>query len=241
MIDRKPAGPAEAYAQGDSGPSSLQGDHGLSALIVDWGGVLTGNLDHSMADALQGSGVDLDAFSSVLVEWLGPEAAEEARINPLHALERGEIGIPHFEERLADELGRRQHESVDHVGLLDRMFAAIEHAPDMNALVLRARQSGLATALLSNSWGNEYPRDGWDAMFDVVVISGEVGMRKPEERIYRFASDQLGVPSSSCVFVDDLRPNVEAAAAVGMVGIHHREYAATAAEIDILFGRTLST
>jgi epoxide hydrolase-like predicted phosphatase len=218
-----------------SGPSAPP-----SALIVDWGGVLTGNLDHSMADALRDSGVDLDAFAGVLADWLGPDAAHEAMINPLHALERGEIGIPHFEERLADELSRRQHEAIDHHGLLQRMFDAIEHAPDMNALVLRAKQSGLATALLSNSWGNEYPRDGWDAMFDVVVISGEVGMRKPEHRIYHHAADQLGVAAADCVFVDDLWPNVQAAAAVGMVGVHHRDYASTAAELDVLFDRALS-
>jgi epoxide hydrolase-like predicted phosphatase len=211
-----------------------------SALIVDWGGVLTGDLDGSMAQALRSSGVDLDAFGRVLRDWLGPDAEREAHVNPLHALERGEIGIPHFEERLADELQRRQGAAIQHEGLLQRMFDAIEHAPDMNALVLRARHAGLRTALLSNSWGNEYPRDGWDSMFEVVVISGEVGMRKPEARIYRHTAALLGVDPAACVFVDDLRPNVDAAAAVGMVGVHHQEYAATAHELDVLFGIPLS-
>jgi epoxide hydrolase-like predicted phosphatase len=211
-----------------------------TALIVDWGGVLTGDLDGSMAQALSTSGVDLDAFGAVLRDWLGPEAEREAHANPLHALERGEIGIPHFEERLAAELERRQGGPIQHDGLLQRMFDAIEHAPDMNALVLRARHAGLRTALLSNSWGNEYPRDGWDSMFEVVVISGEVGMRKPEPRIYRHTAELLGVEPATCVFVDDLRPNVNAAVAVGMVGVHHRSYRETASELDVLFGMTLS-
>jgi HAD superfamily hydrolase (TIGR01509 family) len=110
----------------------------------------------------------------------------------------------------------------------------------MNALVLRARHAGLRTALLSNSWGNEYPRDGWDSMFEVVVISGEVGMRKPEPRIYWHTAELLGVEPATCVFVDDLRPNVNAAVAVGMVGVHHRSYRQTACELDVLFGMTLS-
>jgi epoxide hydrolase-like predicted phosphatase len=211
-----------------------------TALIVDWGGVLTGDLDGSMAQALSTSGVDLDAFGAVLRDWLGPEAEREAHANPLHALERGEIGIPHFEERLAAELERRQGGPIQHDGLLQRMFDAIEHAPDMNALVLRARHAGLRTALLSNSWGNEYPRDGWDSMFEVVVISGEVGMRKPEPRIYWHTAELLGVEPATCVFVDDLRPNVNAAVAVGMVGVHHRSYRETACELDVLFGMTLS-
>jgi HAD superfamily hydrolase (TIGR01509 family) len=193
-----------------------------------------------MAQALQASGVDLEAFASVLRDWLGPAAEAEARHNPLHALERGEIGIPHFEERLAAELDRRQAAPVDHVGLLQRMFDAIEHAPDMNALVLRARRLGLRTVLLSNSWGNEYPRDGWDDMFDAVVISGEVGMRKPEERIYRFAAAQVDATAERCVFVDDLRPNVDAAVRLGMVGVHHQAYASTAAELDAIFALPLS-
>ncbi|HSR25543.1 MAG TPA: HAD-IA family hydrolase, partial [Candidatus Eisenbacteria bacterium] len=169
-------------------------------------------------------------------DWLGPAAEAEARHNPLHALERGEIGIPHFEERLADELAVRQAEPVDHVGLLQRMFDAIEHAPDMNALVLRARRQGLRTVLLSNSWGNEYPREGWDEMFHAIVISGEVGMRKPEPAIFHHTLDLLGVEPAEAVFVDDLVHNVRAAVDLGLVGVHHRSYDETVTELEALFG-----
>ena len=120
------------------------------------------------------------------------------------------------------------------------MFASFEHAHDMSGLVRRAREAGVRTALLSNSWGNDYPRDGWDDMFDVVVISGEVGLRKPEPAIFALTLDRLGLPAQACVFVDDLPHNVEAAVALGMVGIRHESYDATAAEIDVLFGLTLS-
>jgi HAD superfamily hydrolase (TIGR01509 family) len=119
------------------------------------------------------------------------------------------------------------------------MFATFEHAPDMSALVRRARQSGLRTALLSNSWGNDYPRDGWDEMFDVVVISGEVGMRKPEPEIFRHTLDLVGLGAAECVFVDDLAPNVAAAVEVGMVGVLHTSYAESLAELEVLFDRSL--
>ena len=126
-------------------------------------------------------------------------------------------------------------------GLLTRMFNRFEHATDMVGLVRRARAAGIRTALLSNSWGNDYPRDGWDEMFDVVVISGEVGMRKPEPRIFRHTLDRLGLEAEQCVFVDDLRPNIRAAADLGLVGVLHASYVDTAGQLEILFGRTLAS
>ena len=110
----------------------------------------------------------------------------------------------------------------------------------MNALVRRAHDRGIRTALLSNSWGNNYPRDGWDDMFDVVVISGEVGMRKPEIRIYEHTLELLGLPAGECAFVDDLPHNVSAAVSIGMVGVRHVSYENTLAELQILFDVDLS-
>jgi HAD superfamily hydrolase (TIGR01509 family) len=109
----------------------------------------------------------------------------------------------------------------------------------MSALVRRARHSGLRTGLLSNSWGNDYPRDGWDEMFDVVVISGEVGMRKPEPGIFRHTLALIGLEPAECVFVDDLPHNIAAAVEVGMVGVLHTSYAESLAELEVLFDRSL--
>ena len=131
------------------------------------------------------------------------------RDNPVAALERGEIEVPHFEEQLAARLTAATGHPIEPVGLLQRMFDQFEHAPAMSALVLRAKRAGLRTGLLSNSWGNEYPREGWDEMFDAVVISGEVGMRKPEPEIFAHVLELLGVRAEETVFVDDLQPNVE--------------------------------
>lgn len=207
----------------------------LSALIVDWGGVLTSDLGVALAAWAEADGINYAKYQDVMRSLLGPAAGEEARLNPVHALERGEIEVPDFERRLAAELTTRSGATVTPDGLIARMFDRFEHAPDMAGLVRRAHEAGLRTALLSNSWGNEYPRDGWAEMFDVVVISGEVGMRKPDADIFEHTLALLGRTAPECVFVDDLERNVRAAVALGFVGIRHVSYASTAAELSALF------
>jgi putative hydrolase of the HAD superfamily len=211
----------------------------LKALVVDWGGVLTSGLGESIQAWAENDGIDLQHFEQAMRDWRGGAAAEQARVNPIYALERGEIEIPHFEEQLAARLRTLDGRPVRAQGLLTRMFDYFEHAPAMNNVVRRARKAGLRTALLSNSWGNDYPRDGWDEMFDVVVISGEVGMRKPEPRIYRYTAGQLGCAVDECVFVDDLPSNVRAAVELGMVAVRHRSYEETVTELEALFGIAL--
>ena len=126
-------------------------------------------------------------------------------------------------------------------GLLARMFAASALEAAMVDLIRSLRRSGLRTALLSNSWGSndDYPRHLFPELFDVVVISGEVGMRKPEQRIFRHTASLLGLEPQECVFIDDVEANVIAAEAVGLVGLHHREYGPTAQRLAGLSGRTL--
>ena len=211
----------------------------LRALVVDWGGVLTEPLDDAIRAWAQVDGVDYDHYVAVMRDWLGPHQGELARDNPVAALERGEIEVPRFEEQLAARLSAAIGRSVPAAGLLQRMFDHFVDAPAMAGVVLRARRAGLRTGLLSNSWGNEYPREGWDEMFDAVVISGEVGMRKPEPKIFAHMADLLGVPAEQTVFVDDLPHNVEAARAVGLVAVRHTDYASTVAELEALFGLPL--
>jgi len=209
---------------------------GYAGLIVDWGGVLTSDINGSVRRWADRHSVDLGAYADIMRTWLGPEGQLEAMVNPIHALERGEMEVPHFEEVLAMELGRRTGLEVDSAGLLERMFEEFEHAHDMNALVRRARDTGIRTALLSNSWGDFYPRDLWDGMFDVVVISGEVGMRKPEPEIFHLTLDRMDLGPTDCVFVDDLPHNIAAAADIGLAGVRHVDYDSTLVELQALFG-----
>ena len=210
--------------------------NGLRALVVDWGGVLTEPLDTALQAWATVDGLDLDSYVAVMRKWLGPHQGELAQDNPVAALERGEIEVPDFEAQLARRLTEHSGREVAADGLLQRMFDQFVHAPAMAGLVLRARRAGLLTGLLSNSWGNEYPREGWDEMFDAIVISGEVGMRKPEPAIFEHVLRLLGVEAGQTVFVDDLEHNVRAAEAIGLVAVHHTSYDATAGALEDLFG-----
>lgn len=209
---------------------------GLRALVVDYGGVLTTPLADTMGSWLAQDGIDPASFRTTMRLFLGDDAVD----NPVHALERGELEVPHFEVQLAGHLVSTTGEPVVAEGLLARMFAGFREAEGMTDVVRRVRAAGLQTALLSNSWGAQYPREGWDELFDAVVISGEVGLRKPEPAIYLLCARQLGLEPAQCIFVDDLSPNVRGAVAVGMVGVLHTSVEATVTELDALLGLGLA-
>jgi len=209
------------------------------ALVVDWGGVLTQPLAASTAAWAEADGVDPAHFGEALRGWHAlarAEGGEGLDAGPVASLERGEIEVADFESLLAQELGRLGS-PVSAQGLLGRLLAGLEEPePRMFDLVRAAKGAGVRTALLSNSWGNTYPRQGWDQLFDAVVISGEVGMRKPEERIYRHTASLLDLPTSACVMVDDLEWNVEAARSAGMRAVLHSSPTETIAALEPLLG-----
>jgi putative hydrolase of the HAD superfamily len=120
------------------------------------------------------------------------------------------------------------------------MFAASTPCEPMYAAIASLHAAGLPTCLLSNSWGSDgYPREVFGGMYHAVVISGEVGMRKPEERIFRHAASLIGLEPGECVFIDDMEANVRAAEAMGMHGVLHTEPEATVQALGKLFGMSL--
>ena len=126
-------------------------------------------------------------------------------------------------------------------GLITRMFADLRPEPSMIEAVRRARAGGLKTGLITNSWGmGIYDRSPTD-LFDVAVISGEVGLHKPQPEIYLVACERLAVEPAEAVFVDDLRENRAGAEAVGMTALLHRDPAETVAKLEQLLGVGLST
>jgi len=203
-----------------------------SALIVDYGGVLTTPLDEAMRAWCDGDGIDHDHFRAVMATWLR-EAGTGT--NPAYRLERGELTAAEFERLLASELKSADGRPLTADGMLTRMFVGFRAVPAMADAVRRVRAAGYRTALLSNSWGLDYDRTDWTDLFDVTVISGEVGLRKPEPEIYHLTASRLGVEPGKCVFVDDLGPNVKAAAQLGMIGIRHVDAAQTIAELETHF------
>ena len=203
-------------------------------MITDWGGVFTSPIIDSVQAWLTADLIDPAGYRTVMRAWV-TEAYRGGADNPVHLLERGEGDPADFERALAAQLVRTDGTQVLAAGLLSRMFAATLPVPQMYELMRAVRKAGLRTCLLSNSWGRAgYPRETFPELFDAWVISAEVGMRKPEERIFRHAAGLLGLPPEQCVFIDDIEANVEAAGALGMAGIHHREPRSTAATLGNL-------
>ncbi|HUY44586.1 MAG TPA: HAD family phosphatase [Streptosporangiaceae bacterium] len=211
----------------------------LRAVITDWGGVMTNPLPETVRAWIDADAIDYQSYTAVMRAWVAGayEAGADGEVNPIHALERGECTIEDFEQRLATLIVRRDGGPVTAAGLLARMFAATAICDPMHDVLRACRDAGLRTALLSNSWGvADYPRHLFPGLFDAVVISAEVGMRKPEERIFRHAADLLGVVPAECVFIDDIEANVLAAEAIGMTGMLHTGPAGTAARLGELLG-----
>ena len=205
-------------------------------MIIDWGGVVTAPLLNTIDAWIRAEQIDRDSYTAVMRSWVSAAYGDGAD-NPVHALERGECTNEEFEAALAAQLIHVDGRPVVPDGLLARMFAAgtVENA--MLDLLRALRQAGLRTALLSNSWGNDdYPRHLFPELFDVVVISAEVGMRKPEERIFRHTAALLGLDLAECVFIDDVAANIAAAEAIGLIGVHHREPGPTALRLTELLG-----
>jgi len=187
------------------------------ALLLDYGGVLTEPVDRSFARFERRLGLPPGRSFEVLVA-----ASRTTGGGPIGALERGEMALSEFEVLLRDLLVEAGHQVPEGVDLLEGLFEAMRPAGGLWQLAAQVRTHGVRTGLLSNSWGFDvYPFDQLEVHFDDLVLSGEVGLRKPDPAIYRLAAQRLGVAPDDCVFVDDLERNVEVASELGMVGVHH--------------------
>jgi putative hydrolase of the HAD superfamily len=71
-----------------------------------------------------------------------------------------------------------------------------------------------------------------NTVFDVIVFSAEVGLAKPDRRIYQLALDRLRVQSAEAIFIDDVQENVEAAQAIGMAAIRFENTEQTMTKIE---------
>ncbi|HEY2577982.1 MAG TPA: HAD family phosphatase [Streptosporangiaceae bacterium] len=214
---------------------------GLRGVITDWGGVLTNSIADTVEAWLEADLIDKRSYTAVMRPWISQAYEGDPQDNPVHRLERGQGDPAEFERELAARLIRTDGAPVPAAGLLGRMFAGSEPIPAMYDLMRTLRGAGIRTCLLSNSWGNnDYPRGVFPELFDAWIISAEVGMRKPEEEIFLHAAAQLGLPPQQCVFIDDVKANVDAATALGMAGLHHRDPLATTARLAGLLNLPLT-
>jgi epoxide hydrolase-like predicted phosphatase len=204
------------------------GSNGRTGLLIDWGGVLTSNLFTSFHEYCLRADIDPHELGTRFRK--DPEFREL-----LIALEKGSLQEPEFEQRFAAILG------VESEGLIDGLFAGVQPDTAMLDAVRTAREAGIRTALVSNSWGvHRYPHDLFSAIFDGIVISGEEGTRKPAKRMYELGAERAGVAPELCVFVDDLPFNLTPAEELGMATVHHTSAEDTIPQLEELLGVPLS-
>ena len=208
----------------------------VRAVISDFGGVLTSPLFESFAAWQRQSGLSFEALGSAMVQ-----AAERSGIHPLYELEKGTISEAEFLRMLEAELG----EGASLSGMRDVYFEHLHPNRPMIEFMRRVRGRGYRTALLTNNvrewepqWRAKLPEI--DEIFEIVVDSAFVGMRKPDPAIYELTLERMGdeLEPADCVFVDDVDVNCQAAEALGMRAVHFIDADQAIADVEaILDGR----
>jgi epoxide hydrolase-like predicted phosphatase len=201
----------------------------FTAVLFDFGGVLTTPVWDSFAAFCRSEGLDPDTIKNLF--RTDPEALKELR-----GLETGELDERDFEATFGKRLGLKNPD-----GLIDSMFVGMRPLEPMVDAVRQIRASELLTGLVSNSWSTEhYDRKLLADLFDVAVISAEVGLHKPEPEIYLLAAERLEVDPAECVFVDDLKENCDGAEAVGMTAVRFRNAPEAISRLTELTGLALT-
>ena len=202
-------------------------DH--TGLLVDFGGVLT----TSVLQAFEDFGVSVGAVRGLLLELLSNDAACRKL---LVEHESGRIDADAFDRGFAERL-HAHGVAVDPERLSVRMQAGLRRDDDTVRLIEELRTARVPIALVSNAFGRDcYAGFDLNALADVVVISSEVGIRKPSRRIYAIACERLGVTPEQAIMIDDLQQNLDGAARLGIAGVLHTEAADTRKQLDERFG-----
>lgn len=204
-------------------------------LLVDYGGVLTTSIHESFAAFCIRESLDPAAFRDALGRAFADATSPAARV------ETGVLAPRDFDIELARFLTDGLGAPVSAEGLVERLFLGVRREPVMVEAIRRLRAAGACTVLVSNSWGGAaYEDEVLDLLFDHRVVSGTVGLRKPDAAIYEHALTLAGLDADASVFIDDLPLNCEGARAVGIEAIHHTDPATTIAELETRFGIGLS-
>ncbi|MDO8308656.1 MAG: HAD family phosphatase [Actinomycetota bacterium] len=180
------------------------------ALILDWGGVLTTPMNASFERWMELEGIDRESFRRHM------RSLHNEPGSALHLVERGHLTASEFEAEVASGLRTASGSPVRPDGLLARMMAHLEHNEPVRLIVDSARAAGWRTAVLSNSWGNDYDLQDLESIVEIVLLSQQINERKPDPAAFLLAARAVDTDPQHCVFVDDLRRNVAGAQAVGM-------------------------
>ncbi|MFJ1662401.1 HAD-IA family hydrolase [Streptomyces anthocyanicus] len=198
-------------------------------MIFDFGGVLTTPMDDTALCFAREIGLPDDAYRRAV-------AVDPAGRHLYAQLERGDISQEEWNAGIAALLG------IDGTNLMGRALATLRPEKTVVTAAAQIRASGIRTAILSNSMGlaPHDPYAPWDleAAHDVVVVSEQYRMRKPDPEIYELTLELLELPGSACIFVDDNPGNLAPAQKLGMTTVHATNPALTVAQLHQLIPLT---
>ena len=191
----------------------------IEAILFDFGGVFTASPFAAVRLAAEQLGVEGEV---ALALCFGPY--DDDTDHAWHRLERGELPLDEARAELI-ALAKAAGHDMDPFELLRSMGPEDHQREEVIERTLRLRADGYRTAVVTNNI-REFG-DGWrkmvpvDELFDVIIDSSAVGMRKPDPRIYHLTLESLGgVTPDAAVLVDDALGNITAARAVGLHGVH---------------------
>jgi epoxide hydrolase-like predicted phosphatase len=193
-----------------------------SIVISDFGGVLTTPLIGSFGRVQDETGIEPAALGKAMQTIADADGA-----HPLYELETGRITEVDFLAKLADALEPEIGHRPEMHRFSEIYFSALNPNEPMIDLMREIKASGRRMALLTNNvreweplWRSMLPVD---EIFELVVDSAFVGMRKPDHEIYELTIERLGdgVETSQCLFIDDLEVNIVAARELGMAAVHY--------------------
>jgi putative hydrolase of the HAD superfamily len=207
----------------------------IEAVIFDFGGVFIPS-PYPFFDAI---GVEMGAAPGQINEIVFGSQAEDGD-HPYHRLERGEIPLLQARDEILHRGRASYNLEVDILQLFGRMSSSVHQ--QLVERVKDLKREGYPTAMITNNI-REYA-DAWrslipvEELFDLVVDSSRVGMRKPNPAIFRLTLERLGgLAPERTVFLDDCEGNVKAADSLGMQTVHVRgDISQAIAELDALLG-----
>lgn len=206
-------------------------------MISDFGGVLTTPLLRSFAAFQEETGISFESLGRAM-----QSAAEENGAYPLFELEKGNMTEAAFLDLLRDRLEPELGHRPEIHRFRDIYFEALDPNEPMVELMRDLKRRGHRMALLTNNvreweplWRSMLPVD---EIFELIVDSAFVGMRKPEPQIYELTLERLGdVRAAECVFVDDTDVNCAAATELGMTAVHFESNEQAITEIESAVAR----
>lgn len=205
----------------------------ITTVLFDFGGVLTESPFRHMASIAAAHGIDMRTFAEIAVG----RGAYEDGTHPWHRAERGEITVEQLNAAAAEMAKARGVASFPSLPDAATIMRPEFVRSPMVALVRSCRTRGVNTGIVTNNiaewtaWRTMLPLAD---LFDHVVDSWEVGMRKPEARIYELAAHRLGVAPQECLFLHDMPENIDGARSVGMHTILVDETDSAIAEVKTL-------